>query len=127
MATREENLKKINDTLEQMSDDELSMVAGGTKYETADDSRFLNSLNGSCDRYGESKIHAEKVFCPFGPSTILKEIEHAWTTVGINACCHADSSKNTYNLNGNLITQEEARQHAMKVTGHYMTEKDWKW
>ena len=56
MATREENLKKINAELEAMSDDELSMVAGGTKSETADDSRFLNSLNGSCDRHGEYMV-----------------------------------------------------------------------
>ena len=29
MATRDENLKKINDELERMSDDELDNVAGG--------------------------------------------------------------------------------------------------
>ena len=29
MATREENLKKINDELEKLSDDELEKVAGG--------------------------------------------------------------------------------------------------
>ena len=29
MATREENLKKINEQLEQMSDEELDKVAGG--------------------------------------------------------------------------------------------------
>ncbi|MBR1804912.1 MAG: hypothetical protein IJ774_00850 [Selenomonadaceae bacterium] len=29
MATREENLKKINDQLEQLTDDELEKVAGG--------------------------------------------------------------------------------------------------
>ena len=29
MATREENLKKINDALELLSDDELENVAGG--------------------------------------------------------------------------------------------------
>ncbi len=127
MATREEQLQKINDELETMSDDELSMVAGGKASETANDSRFLNSLNGSCDRYGESRIHAAHVFRPLVPSTILKEIEHAWQTVGITAHCYADSSKNTYNLNGNLITQQQAREHAMKVTGHYMTEKDWNW
>ena len=33
MATREENLKKINDELEQMSDDELEQIAGGTAKE----------------------------------------------------------------------------------------------
>ena len=29
MATREENIKKINDELEKLSDDELEKVAGG--------------------------------------------------------------------------------------------------
>jgi len=29
MATREENLKKINDELEKLSDDELDKIAGG--------------------------------------------------------------------------------------------------
>ncbi len=29
MTTREENLKKINDELEKLSDDELEQVAGG--------------------------------------------------------------------------------------------------
>ena len=35
-----------------MSEEELDQVAGGTASEIADDSRFLNSLNGSTDRYG---------------------------------------------------------------------------
>ena len=30
MATREENLKKINDELEKLSDEELEKVSGGT-------------------------------------------------------------------------------------------------
>ena len=30
MATREENIKKINEQLEQMSDEELEQVAGGS-------------------------------------------------------------------------------------------------
>ena len=125
MATRDEKLKKINAELEAMSDDELSMVAGGTKYETADDSRFLNSLNGSCDRYGASRFPGSDYF--------NEEIENAWKTVGITAKLSSGSNlcqsgdPNEYYLNGERITQEAARQHAMKVTGHYMTEKDWKW
>jgi len=31
MATREENLKKINDELEKLSDDELDKIAGGVQ------------------------------------------------------------------------------------------------
>ena len=37
---------------ELMSDEELDNVAGGCAEQMADDSRFLNSLNGSTDRYG---------------------------------------------------------------------------
>ncbi len=125
MATREENLKKINAKLETMSDDELSMVAGGTKTETANDSRFLNSLNGSCDRYGEYTVSE----CACGSAFKWQEIEKAWTTVGIKAemKCHPFGVSNKYYLNGKQITQEEARQHAMNVTGHHMTESDWNW
>ena len=123
MATREENLKKINEQLELMSDDELDAVAGGTTTEMADDSRFLNSLNGSCDRYGEwrirNQLHGE-------------EITKAWATVGVKAELNSgyiigEGAPNKYSINGQQVTQEQARQHAMKVTGHYMTEKDWKW
>ena len=35
-----------------MNDEELDNVAGGTAGQMADDSRFLNSLNGLTDRYG---------------------------------------------------------------------------
>ncbi len=122
MATRDENLQKINAELETMSDDELSMVAGGKTGETAADSRFLNSLNGSCDRYGGGNVF----FMPCDG-----EIKKAWKTVGIEAEINGDilgaTFSNKYFLDGKQITQEEARQHAMKVTGHYMTEKDWNW
>ncbi|MBE8952129.1 MAG: hypothetical protein SR1Q7_03160 [Quinella sp. 1Q7] len=124
MATREENLKKINAELETMSDDELDQVAGGECSETANDSRFLNSLNGSCDRYGDDRIAWS-----FGVHNA--EIEKAWSTVGIKAEVYFAQfpfgKSNKYYLDGQQITQEQARQHAMKVTGHYMTEKDWNW
>lgn len=41
MATRDDNLKKINAELEQMSDEELEQVAGGTIGQTAGDSKIL--------------------------------------------------------------------------------------
>ena len=104
---------------EVMSDEELDGVAGGDCYQTADDSRFLNSLNGSCDRYGSTKIW-------FGGKK--NEIEKAWASVGIKADVHTDlSDSNKYFLNGQEISQEQARQHAMNVTGHHMTESEWKW
>ena len=36
MTTREENLKKINDDLEKLSDEELDNVAGGTGGDVED-------------------------------------------------------------------------------------------
>ena len=107
-----------------MSDEELDNVAGGTSYEMADDSRFLNSLNGSCDRYGATRI----IFNGMFSDSIKTEVENAWAKVGIKARFDYDyGTSNVYSLNGRKITQEQARQHAMEVTGHHMTESDWKW
>ena len=109
---------------ELMTDEELDNVAGGTLYEMADDSRFLNSLNGSCDRYGATRIAFDGAFS----SSIKTEVENAWATVGIKARCDYDyGTSNVYSLNGRKITQEQARQHAMNVVGKQMTESDWKW
>ena len=109
---------------EVMSDEELDQVAGGDSKQTSNDSRFLNSLNGSCDRYGEARI-------AFSAGTLSEEIEKAWATVGIKAdvsFAMGDFGRNNrYYLNGQQITQEQARQHAMNVTGHHMTESDWNW
>ena len=109
---------------EMLTDDELDKVVGGNAEEMANDSRFLNSLNGSCDRYGEFKIM-------FSAGAYNEEIEKAWATVGIKAEVSSGpgefGKKNKYYLKGNQITQEEARQHAMNVTGHHMTKKDWNW
>jgi len=109
---------------EIMSDEELDQVAGGNSEEMSNDRRFLNSLNGSTDRYGP-----ERIAWSFGVHNA--EIEAGWATVGIKAEVNsrggAFGKQNKYFLNGQQITQEQAREHAMKVTGHYMTEKHWKW
>ena len=49
MATREENLKKINNDLELLSDDELEQVAGGSAFVTEKGTIFGygNILNGT--------------------------------------------------------------------------------
>ena len=105
---------------EIMSDEELDNVAGGKAVQASYDSCFLNSLNGSCDRYGTTRLVFENH---------KEEIENAWSTVGITAKirCGFSIYSNEYYLNGQEITQEQARQHAMKVTGHYMSESDWNW
>ena len=44
MATREENLKKINAELEMLSDEELEKVAGGTYLESGGDAKKFKEL-----------------------------------------------------------------------------------
>lgn len=43
MATREENLQKINEKLEKLSDDELDNIAGGLSQ--ADDEKVKKLIN----------------------------------------------------------------------------------
>ena len=111
----------------KLSDNSLNFVSGGTMYETADDSRFLNVLlagrPGQCDRYGAYRTW-------YG--THNKEIGAAWNSVGISAILHcgdlfSEGSSNTYWLNGKRLTQEEARQHAMDVVGKHLTRAQWDW
>ena len=51
MANREENLKKINDELEQLSDEELDQVAGGGRVQTSWDSYFLKRIGYMDETY----------------------------------------------------------------------------
>ncbi len=102
----------------ELNDTALGLVSAGTYSQTADDSRFLNSLNGSTDRYGTFKI-----FIDSGKRT--SEIESAWLALEI--FCDTSDGENTYSLGGGTITQEEARRIAMERTGRRMTESDWKW
>ena len=124
MAKREENLKKINDELEKLSDEELDKVAGGNHWETSDDSRFLNSLGGFTDRYSTYRVS-------FGDHD--KEIRDGWAKVGILAEIHSGNAiyygaNNVYKmLNGKVITRKEAMEHAMKYVGKQMEESDWDW
>ncbi|MBR4383659.1 MAG: hypothetical protein IKP64_08885 [Selenomonadaceae bacterium] len=57
MTTREENLKKINEELEKLDDEQLDKVAGGSWgiylmdkqiQNTANDSNLLSNLGVSC-------------------------------------------------------------------------------
>ena len=107
---------------EILKDEQLDAIAGGKSVQMADDSRFLNSLNGSCDRYGTTNIDLSLLFS----SSKEKEIKNAWATVGITAKLYR-AIDNEYFLNGQGISQEQARQHAMNVVGKQMTESDWQW
>ena len=109
---------------EIMSDEELDKVAGGTTSELADDSRFLNVLlHGTnkyhqCDRYGEFKM-----FCD---GSARKDLIKSWNSLGIEI----EQSRfvgNTYKLNGNKISREEAWAHAESLVGKHLTKEQWNW
>ena len=95
------------------------------------DSRFLNSLNGKCDRYGEYRI---------GGGKYNAEIKAAWAYAGIDAELYADDyysdsirgmvqTPNTYTIKatGQSVTQEQARQYAMNYLNRHLKESDWNW
>jgi len=111
----------------KLSDNSLNFVSGGTKAETADDSRFLNVLlyhrPHQCDRYGEYRVSC---------GDHDEEISEAWASVGIIAVLDSGNlakqgGSNIYWLNGKQITQEQARQHAMDVVGVHLTRAQWDW
>ena len=105
---------------EVMSDEELDKIAGGNKTQSLEDSRFLNSLNGSCPRYHEIDFH-------YHNPDFYRNIAAGWKSVGITFYPKEKLSKsNRYYLDGKRITQEEARQHAMNVTGRQLNELEWK-
>ena len=66
----------------KLDDAALNEVAGGSCYDLADDSRFLNSLNGSTNRYGAWTVHNSK--------DRLLAIENAWAKLGIGIICPDD-------------------------------------
>ena len=108
---------------EILNEEQLNQISGGDAAQTADDSRFLNSLNGSTDRYGDERIL-------YGNHD--GEIVRGWAKVGVQAIIHSGGffnggAPNKYFINGKQVTQEQARYHAMRVTGHYMNRNDWKW
>ena len=109
---------------EKLTDDELDKVAGGTLRESADDSRFLNVLlHGTnkyhqCDRYGDFRL--------FWSDDSRNDLIKSWNSLGIEL----EDSRfvgNTYKLNGNKISREEAWAHAESLVGKHLTEAQWNW
>ena len=109
MATREENLKKINEQLEKLTDEQLEQVAGGNYDECVTDMNYLRhcGVDVDCDPH------------EIGFSLGIRE---AWAKVGIE--CSASSMnynvrvfKNKYFLDGKEISHLEACEHAAAVQG----------
>ena len=100
MTTREENLKKINAELEQLSDDELEQIAGGSIPQTAEDSQFLYKHGLVDDWHGVLGM-------TFRWGTFSKEVDSGWAKAGIT-CCTVPFDDNKYWHGGKQISRDEA-------------------
>ncbi len=103
MATREENLKKINAELEKLNDEELDKVAGGTIGQTAGDSKILYDYGLMDKYYGTIPV----MFHWLSKSA---EVDAGWARAGIT-CVTAPFANNKYFLNGKEISRREAYDH----------------
>ena len=106
MSTREENLKKINDELEQLSDEELDNVTGGTIRQTADDSKFLY-------KYGLMGTWYSTLSAAFDWTKCSIKVDNGWARAGIT-CVTKPHQDNQYFLNGKEITYGQAVAHVQK-------------
>ena len=109
MATLEENLKKINEELEKLDDEELEQVAGGNYDECVTDMNYLRLCGVDVD------------YDPDYDPLFLR-VEEAWAKVGIKCSAWAmdynvSVYKNEYFLDGKQISHLEACKHAADVQG----------
>ncbi len=105
MATREENLKKINAELEQLSDDELEKVVGGA-YETWNDRVNFINLAGNTFYKGDFKdgsFAATEVECAFKRAGMYLGLKIS-ASLGYGG---PDESPNVYYLDGKEIPRDE--------------------
>ena len=110
MTNREEVLKSINEKLEQLSDEELEQVAGGTWQQTSDDAHFLHTLNPS--------FHDITVIELMFELGSLKEngVVNEWKKYGVDYEWHSGAVyDNKYKINGKEVSRDEAYKHARSV------------
>jgi len=112
MANREENLKKINAELEQLSDEELESVAGGTYNNTAADTRVLNQLGYNI----EPKTALELFWIPSFNSSANKVAE-IFSGLGISVDQSWGAVSNRYYKDGKEISRAEAFRIAAEKKG----------
>ena len=113
MANREENIKKINDALEQLSDEELDQVAGGNKTQTSDDSYFLKRIGYMNDTWRTATLVGWWV-------SGSKAVDDGWSKAGIMSVTHPwDDNEYFDKQNGNKpISRKEAYTLALERRGY---------
>lgn len=100
MTNREENLKKINDKLEMLSDEQLEQVAGGVIAQTSDDSQFLYDYGLVDDWHSQTTM-------TFHWDSYSKAVDAGWAKAGITSVT-SPWVANRYYINGKEISRGEA-------------------
>ncbi|MBQ7477182.1 MAG: hypothetical protein IJT06_07295 [Selenomonadaceae bacterium] len=95
---------------EELNDEQLDEVAGGTMQQIYSDVEFLKKLGMDLDLPDVRQLRQLEI------RHVGTVVQEAWKEIGI----HCDYSPyrivgNRYFLNGEEITQDEARIHAIKV------------
>ena len=98
--SREEDLKKINDELEMLSDEELEKVSGGCIGDVAMDSRILYQYGMLPKGYYGDEVARNWEKCS-------KEVVAGWKKVGIT-CVPIYGDDNQYFLKGKKISNMDA-------------------
>ena len=94
---------RAREELEKMSDEQLEQVAGGNRFETLCDSKFLYDFGLVSDWHGEFHM----TFNWISDST---EIDDGWRKAGIISVT-SFVNPNRYILNGKNLTRDEAYKH----------------
>ena len=103
MASREENLKKINDELEIMSDEKLEQVAGGTWNEVQEDIKRFKALNIHINE-GKALSHI------ISQDILTGSLIVAFRKHGVKYVRNW-SNPNEYYINDKQVSQDEAWKH----------------
>lgn len=119
MANREENLKNINDELENLSDEELENVSGATHSQTVRDGFFMSALlKGTADAPEKPKYYSALLGILHYYGVDEKAVKKAWNVFGIDFTDHLIGS-NDYVVKdtGKKLTQAQAWTRASKLMG----------
>ena len=112
MTTREENLKKINDELEKLTDEELEQVAGGSWMESVGDysEAFKRKIPGF-DKFdpnsSEGAIYMLKNWTE--GDNLVGQLKNMFAQHGIEMTYNGKPfDPNTYTYKGKTISRDEA-------------------
>ena len=123
MATREENIKKINDELEKLSDEELNQVAGGTYDEWLELAKFFPSGGGGAGVGSGGSLGFSGSYKTYKDEDWIKD----WLKRNLNIEAEIDGtrflfyrgSRNTYTRNGESLTHEQVVKEVRAIRGDY--------